>query len=629
MAEVDTALADALNRAGLTLAEVCKRPKRAPRPNVPRERPPVDVGLSAVRAQTRADLAMTWSASAADLDTAADRLAAARMAEPTKALLATFDRGVMSYASAKTLQSLGKNADKLGLGKVRAGWPPLVSGDAEADAEGFRAMREAATPPITFDYLEGPTGARIPVYVGNVTTVLVPGASGLERLPARYCLIPLTAIVPSNDPHTFAPTPGYPAQLQERDYARDKNEQAKVTRNAARFEASLVLNSNPDAINGPPIIDADGYVLGGNSRTMSILLHAEGNPQGWADALRAALAGHCGVFGVPEVPDPQNWILVRVLMGDYDEAAISRLLNRAFTGSMGEAATQASTGRLLPSALLEQLGPLLEENSLEAVLSAYGRGIADELFTSGYWLQTDASAMVRPDGQLTPTARRMLEGAIMGAAVRDRETLAALVPSLRDVVGRIAPVIVALDADPAAVTSGAAIGDEIRAAIGFANRLAQLDTRDRESAILTVEMFADPVREAALSSGHNAAMVWWLLRAARAPAVAARRAFAYLRAVRADLNSAAQPMLGGLDLARRSVEDLRAEVLDLPMPYVYANRRPDEWLAEMLRYGDAPLRPMRAQNPAVLMTIVNLAQAVTALAWFARSVDVLTGGPNE
>ena len=624
MVEPDTLLADALERAGLTLAEVCKRPRRPRGPTVPRVRPSVDVALSAVRAQTRADVALSWSVDAATLDTIADTLAAERIGEPTKALLATYRRGLLNFNSGKTLKALAASADRLELGPQRVGWPPLVTGDADADAEGFRALREAATPPITFDYLEGEAGARIPVYVGNLTTIFVPAAVGLERLPARYVLLPLSGIVPSHNPNGFAPSAAYPPQLQERDYSRDKNEQAKVLRNAARFEPALVLNSNPDAINGPPIIDADGFVLGGNSRTMSILLYAQGNPAGWGEALRKALGEHCGVFGVPEVPDPQNWILARVLMGEYDEATISRLLNRAFTGAMGEAATATSAGKMLPAELLELLGDALEDSSLDAALTSAGASIGRILLESGYWLPTEAAAMVRGNGQLTPAARLSLEGAILGAAVQDRDLLGALTPAMRDVIGRIAPVLIALEGDPAAREKGASIAPGIRAALGYANRLLLQEKRERHGYILTLPMFDDPVRDRALSSLDHAAWVLWLMRASVAPSVATRRVFAYFRAVRRLLDTSQ----GGLDLFgldAPSIAEIRPSLLDLP-DVRGIDERPDVWLADRMTSAEVGLHPLRRDNPAsVVVGVVNVAQAITALAWLVRSVAMLGG----
>ena len=70
--------------------------------------------------------------------------------------------------------------------------------------------------------------------VGERTSILLPplGDNACPReLRARYVLVEADELPTSQDPtRGFARRPGYPAELQPRDYPRDPAEQLKVTR---------------------------------------------------------------------------------------------------------------------------------------------------------------------------------------------------------------------------------------------------------------------------------------------------------------------------------------------------------------------------------------------------------------
>jgi hypothetical protein len=57
------------------------------------------------------------------------------------------------------------------------------------------------------------------VWLGAPARIAVESASGVSTLDARYVLVPIDAMIPSHQPMMgFEPAPGYPAELQERDY---------------------------------------------------------------------------------------------------------------------------------------------------------------------------------------------------------------------------------------------------------------------------------------------------------------------------------------------------------------------------------------------------------------------------
>src|SRR5207245_9532298 len=91
----------------------------------------------------------------------------------------------------------------------------------------------------------------------------------------------------SGNAETFAPNPSYPPGVQERAYHTSKEAQARVIQQAQNYDPRYTVNTNPDAVNGPPIVTPDGTVLSGNSRTMSTQrLYERGQGDTYRDYLR-------------------------------------------------------------------------------------------------------------------------------------------------------------------------------------------------------------------------------------------------------------------------------------------------------------------------------------------------------
>ena len=108
-------------------------------------------------------------------------------------------------------------------------------------------------------------------------------------MPAHYAIVDALSLIPSHDPATFKPSAGYPANVQERDYQHDKNEKLKVMDQVSHFNPAFVLTDNPDPVNGPPMILANGLVMGGNSRAMTIQTIYGRPPEGSGPPTRAQL----------------------------------------------------------------------------------------------------------------------------------------------------------------------------------------------------------------------------------------------------------------------------------------------------------------------------------------------------
>lgn len=97
-----------------------------------------------------------------------------------------------------------------------------------------------------------------------------------EVRKGQFALVELDDMLASHDENTFATSEGYPVNEQgeninDRNYTDDVNAQQKVVEVARELDPDrlVVTSRTPD---GTPIIDANGYVVSGNNRTMSMKL---------------------------------------------------------------------------------------------------------------------------------------------------------------------------------------------------------------------------------------------------------------------------------------------------------------------------------------------------------------------
>lgn len=374
---------------------------------------------------------------------------------------------------------------------------------------------------------------------GAATTVYFPApdGNGIGHVAAHYALVPASSVIASNDPFTFSPDKRYPAELQERDYSRDRSEQAKVKRAADNWISDFYVNSNPDAVNGPPIVDHRGFVLGGNSRAMSIARVARDAPEKYAGELAAAIREHGAVFGLDGAP-VAGMILVRVLDGEFDQRSISRDLNRTFTQTLGDSARHVSLGRLLPAELYALLGDLLAEPDMTLSKAIQRRSAeviqllrAANLITPQNETQWIKQRSGRLTDKLSADGRNRLVGAIMGAFVNDKDVLSRTPPSLEGLYQRLAPVAMSLDAWDPANETGYNWVPALRIAMSEAAELATM--ADWRAAFQTVDMLEQSGERAEIyNSPWAASALEWLLDIARKkPAVATRALQTYWRSI--------------------------------------------------------------------------------------------------
>jgi hypothetical protein len=616
---------EALDAAGLTRKEVCAPAERAaPDRTKPAARVAIaPVSAAAVEADTRrADPTLTEDEIslivARRLMYPQHEIALLRLADGSPAIL----RGV-SLERAALAQS---DRPEMRGAQLVAIWPALApKGQTPEALEALQARLRVAG--VEVDAVERASlyvdHKQRAVQLGAATSLVVPSAGGIKRYAARYALVPFDAVITSHDANTFREDARYPAAMQERDYT-ERAEQAKVIRQVQSFSPELVLNSNPDATNGPPIIAPEGFVLGGNSRVMTIKRARDA----YARAVGPAIAAHCGIFGLRGAANERDHMLVRILLDEYDPATISQELNRVPTQQIGAAAGAVSLAARLPEDLLSMLldSDAAETGTLRAALRANENAVIAALVAADVITPQERPRWVTKQNNLTDEAITQIEKGIAGALVADKVLLARIEDkrALFSLLLAIAPAIVLLERLDPAGERGFNIAPSMRAALTLAPRLLELRPHERAEYFLTQGLIEDAQIDAVVNDPVAVEALLWLL------AATPRKASNQIRDYLARARQSADPNQAMLFAPLDPVE-LRRQSLGWATP---AEQAADGGALARLS-GRRLVNPCSCQHARVLhigaATPAQAAQAARELglthaprdAWAARRVGVL------
>jgi hypothetical protein len=323
----------------------------------------------------------------------------------------------------------------------------------------------------------GAVHPRMPGTVGSPTQVYVAGTNGQPiALAGEYRLVEAEDAIPSHDPMTFAKNGEYPAGLQERAYHRDKAEQAKVMRNAQRMKPGFLINTNPDALNGPPIVDEAGIVLGGNSRAMS-MQRVYGENGAKADELRSYLRENAYQMGLTaeDVDAMKNPVLVRVVStADEDPSVLVRAMNESFIQGMDPRTMQVAMGRRLDDKTLQKLADTMQpDQTLRAYLDSQdAKGFISDLSKAGVIDDRNRSQYIeQKTGKLNEDGKTLVERILVGRLVEDPDLLSNTKPSMVGALARAVPYMIQAESAGA----GYAIRSELREALHAFNRMHAMD----------------------------------------------------------------------------------------------------------------------------------------------------------
>src|SRR5579864_8565990 len=267
--------------------------------------------------------------------------------------------------------------------------------------------------------LEGKIGAKT-----NLKT-----AAG-ESLPGRYKLVEADDLVTSHHPVRFTSDARYPQGVQERNYDRDKNAQALLIQQEQMFDPDYHINTNPDAVNGPPVVTPSGVVLGGNSRTMAIQrVYHHGNEQNYIDLLKDR-ASHFGLSAddvdrftrpvlVREIPEPKSTEEARRLGTD---------LNKSRTKALTPSERAVSVGKSVSEDTLRSIADMGvsigQHATLREIMKDNGPEIMRRVVADGAITEREKPTfMDTQTGGMSEEGKTLVERMLRGRVVQDPQVL--------------------------------------------------------------------------------------------------------------------------------------------------------------------------------------------------------------
>jgi len=125
------------------------------------------------------------------------------------------------------------------------------------------------------------------IIVGRERDIIFPTG---ERHRGIFALVELDKLLASHNENNFEPTQGYPTDetgrnVNDRNYATDKNAQAKVVSVSQNLNPNIIVSTNATS-SGTPIISVDGIVVSGNNRTMSLKLARDSSPDNYFEYIK-------------------------------------------------------------------------------------------------------------------------------------------------------------------------------------------------------------------------------------------------------------------------------------------------------------------------------------------------------
>lgn len=289
-----------------------------------------------------------------------------------------------------------------------------------------------------------------PIAPGAETTVRVPGSD--VAFSAHHKVRELEDVFASHNSQTFEKNPHY--QLtNDRNYKDPQNAQ-RVIDQAQRFDPEYVLTKAPHATDGAPVIDANGNVLGGNSRTMTIERVYKEHPDA-ADNYKRQLIDRAHEYGLDpnQVAGMKEPILVREIprqewdrVGTTMQRAITDF-NKTGTAALSGAERAGADARALTPATVEHIAQAMNASGADTLAHALdgkqGTDIVNRLIDEGVFTEAERPALIDPKTKaVTAAAKDRIGKALTGRLFRDTDQIARTPAELRNKLERIvAPLV--------------------------------------------------------------------------------------------------------------------------------------------------------------------------------------------
>ncbi len=261
---------------------------------------------------------------------------------------------------------------------------------------------------------------------GDKTVIETPG----EKIEAYYAVMEIDKVEASNNPFTFTKNPNYPAHCQERTYDNDAAEKNKVLRNESNFNAKFLISDDPTALNGPPIVEISGAVLGGNGRIMTLKRVAENRD--YKKLYTDFLVNKLKQYGINEsISHFKNPVLVRLIDVDLKRCAYySRVLNAGLTQEMDVQQKAISYSRDLNYKYLDEIGNILTQSDADTLAQVLGlkttaRQILDVFKRAEIINQSNQSQWIDNNGDFTQFGKIYVETTLLGSILDDKRVIEA------------------------------------------------------------------------------------------------------------------------------------------------------------------------------------------------------------
>jgi len=294
---------------------------------------------------------------------------------------------------------------------------------------------------------------------GQQTEILIPGED--RALSARYEVRELADVQPSHNGTTFSPNPRY--QLHnERNYSNPENQQRIVLNSGEQqFNPRYHITDNPDATNGPVVIDEAGNALGGNGRAM-ILQRVYDRGAAGATAYRNLLLQKAQQFGIDpaQVQALKQPVLVRVVPDSELQSLpgganyVIRKTNVSGTAQLSAAERAAADAGQLGDDSLQHIASAIDQAGPDATLNdaltgKSGTAIVNRLISDGFFSEQERPALMDgKTGALTQLARDRINKAMVGQFFRDSDQIARTPAAIKGKLERLAAPLAKVRDDP-------------------------------------------------------------------------------------------------------------------------------------------------------------------------------------
>jgi len=282
------------------------------------------------------------------------------------------------------------------------------------------------------------------------TEVLIPGEG--RSFPAQYKVRELVDIQASHNGNTFQPNPKYSLK-NDRTYtsSSDRNKVASQSTKGL-FKPSLHITDNPDAANGPILIDSQGNALGGNGRTMQLHRVYAADPKD-AFGYRSLLMKKAAQYG----QDPQaiaqmkQPVLVREI-SDQDIVNKGHAItdfNKTGTAALKPSEQAISDSRRVSLGTLNDLSARLDEAGEGTTLAQLLQGkngteVLDKLIDDGVITPQQRAAYAKDD-VLTKDGQTRISKLLLGRFFRDPAQLDTISPKITNKIERSAANLASID----------------------------------------------------------------------------------------------------------------------------------------------------------------------------------------